>query len=175
MTIYYGSVINPRSLTAYDALPRCLLAVGSNGTIDWIVEDVEDSMVQETMLQKGCVDEDVFPLANGQFIMPGFIDTHIVRMLPLVAHLITYALLSMHPRFLTLEGMYPHTARCLKPYPTPSGQQYELLDWLTNVTFPMEAKFSDVQLAERAYQSVVRRVIDSGVSSTSCVPVPLPF
>lgn len=45
-----------------------------------------------------------------------------------------------------------------------SGQQYELLDWLAKVTFPMEAKFADPQLAERAYRSIVRRVIDSGVS-----------
>ena len=47
-----------------------------------------------------------------------------------------------------------------------SGQQYELLDWLNNVTFPMEAKFSDIDFARRAYESVVRRVIDCGVSDS---------
>ena len=44
-----------------------------------------------------------------------------------------------------------------------SGQQYELLDWLENVTFPMEAKFADVEFAKAIYPSVVRRLIDSGV------------
>jgi guanine deaminase len=47
-----------------------------------------------------------------------------------------------------------------------SGQQYELLDWLNNITFPMEAKFSDIDLARRTYESVVRRVLDCGVRLT---------
>lgn len=48
-------------------------------------------------------------------------------------------------------------------YFNDSGQQYELLDWLENVTFPMEATFADVKVAETTYRSVVRRVIDCGV------------
>ncbi|KAG6817784.1 hypothetical protein H0H87_003192 [Tephrocybe sp. NHM501043] len=36
----------------------------------------------------------------------------------------------------------------------PGGQQYELLDWLKNITFPMEANFSDIAFARRSYQSV---------------------
>ena len=45
-----------------------------------------------------------------------------------------------------------------------TGQQYELLDWLSEVTFPMEARFSDVGFARRAYTSVIKRTIDFGVS-----------
>ena len=45
-----------------------------------------------------------------------------------------------------------------------SGQQYELLDWLANVTFPTEAKFQDVEFAKRMYKKVVRTFIDAGVS-----------
>lgn len=44
-----------------------------------------------------------------------------------------------------------------------SGQQYELLDWLQQVTFPMESRFQDVDFARRVYDTVVRRIIDSGV------------
>jgi guanine deaminase len=44
-----------------------------------------------------------------------------------------------------------------------SGQQYELLDWLKHVTFPMESKFSDVDFAKRTYERVVPRFINSGV------------
>jgi cytosine/adenosine deaminase-related metal-dependent hydrolase len=44
------------------------------------------------------------------------------------------------------------------------GQQYELLDWLDKVTFPMEARFADVKFARETYTSVVRRVIDCGVN-----------
>ena len=52
---------------------------------------------------------------------------------------------------------------CLNPL-SKSGQQYELLDWLANVTFPTEAKFSDLEFSGRIYESVVRRTIDSGVN-----------
>jgi guanine deaminase len=44
-----------------------------------------------------------------------------------------------------------------------SGQQYELLDWLANVTFPMEAKFKDVTFAKRIYEHVVQTFINAGV------------
>ncbi|GAA5960133.1 hypothetical protein JCM21900_002416 [Sporobolomyces salmonicolor] len=46
------------------------------------------------------------------------------------------------------------------------GQQYELLDWLTNVTFPAEVKFRDPAYARRTYEGVVQRVINSG--TTTC-------
>ena len=46
---------------------------------------------------------------------------------------------------------------------THSGQQYELLEWLAEVTFPMEARFADVGFARKAYASVIRRTLDYGV------------
>lgn len=48
-----------------------------------------------------------------------------------------------------------------------SGQQYELLDWLENVTFPMESKFSDAEFARKTYPSVVQRFINAGVRSST--------
>lgn len=74
--VFRGAVINPQTLTSYDALPNCLLAVSPTGDIEWIVENVVDSMVQEIMSQKGCPETEVVTLKNGEFIMPGFIDTH---------------------------------------------------------------------------------------------------
>jgi guanine deaminase len=82
-TVFYGSVINPITLTRYDALQRCLLAVGPSGQVDWLVQDVDASLIQDTMAAHGCVDSEVFSLLEGQFIMPGFIDTHTVNILPL--------------------------------------------------------------------------------------------
>ena len=76
MRIYYGAVVNPQTLTESQLLPRCLLAVGDAGTIEWIVEDVDGSLVQETLAQKGCVDAEVSELRHGEFLMPGFVDTH---------------------------------------------------------------------------------------------------
>lgn len=77
-TVYHGAVINPRSLTAYDALPNCLLAVSPAGEIAWVVEDVQGPMVKEVMSQKGCIDAEVVSLKAGEFIIPGFVDTHSV-------------------------------------------------------------------------------------------------
>ena len=45
-----------------------------------------------------------------------------------------------------------------------SGQEHELLDWLKHYTFPLEAKFKDESFAERVYRTVVRRIVDAGVS-----------
>ena len=42
-----------------------------------------------------------------------------------------------------------------------------VLDWLSVVTFPMEARFEDVNFARKAYGTVVRRIIDSGVRHTA--------
>ncbi|GLB34642.1 putative amidohydrolase family protein [Lyophyllum shimeji] len=132
-TIFYGPVISPESLTSYKALPNCLLSVGPSGTIDWLVEDVEEHALQKTLAQKGCIDVNVTVLPSGRFLLPGFIDTH------------------------THAPQLPNIG---------SGQQYELLDWLSNVTFPTEAKFSDLEFARRTYESVVRRILDCG--TTTC-------
>lgn len=76
--IYYGAVINPESLTSFKALPRCLFLVNGHGYIDWIVDDVESSDLQNVLASKGLIDVDVHELRNGEFIMPGFVDTHTV-------------------------------------------------------------------------------------------------
>ncbi|KAJ8519515.1 hypothetical protein ONZ45_g3543 [Pleurotus djamor] len=132
-TVYYGAVVNPLTLTSYQALPQCLLAISSEGTIAWMVEDVPDSMVQDVMSENGWTDAEVVMLKQGEFLMPGFIDTH------------------------THAPQVPNMG---------SGQQYELLQWLDNVTFPMEANFADVNFAKETYTSVVRRIINCG--TTTC-------
>ena len=80
-TIFYGALITPVSLTAYDALPRALLAVSrASGDIDWIERDVPPAELQDVLARHGVVAEDVdlVELRHGEFLMPGFIDTHIV-------------------------------------------------------------------------------------------------
>ena len=80
-TVFYGLVINSQTLSSYQALPDCLLCVSPSGDIDWIEEDIAASMVQEAMAQKGSLDADLVELKRGEFIMPGFVDTHTVRSL----------------------------------------------------------------------------------------------
>lgn len=80
-TVFYGPVINPIDLKTYSALPRCLMAILPSGEIAWMIDDVPDSMVQEIMAQQGCTDADVVALRTGEFLMPGLIDTHTVRLI----------------------------------------------------------------------------------------------
>ncbi|TEB39673.1 guanine deaminase [Coprinellus micaceus] len=95
ISIFYGAVVNPQTLTSYDAHPRCLLAVGPSGNIEWMEGDVASHDLESTLAKYGCNNEELIELKEGEFLLPGFVDTH------------------------------------------------TLLDWLANVTFPMEAKFKD--------------------------------
>ncbi|KAH7889632.1 hypothetical protein F5I97DRAFT_1934499 [Phlebopus sp. FC_14] len=78
-TVYYGPVINPQTLTSYLALQRCLIVVGPDGNIAWIDEGVDRAALPETMSKHGFASSDyaLVDLQPGEFILPGFIDTHI--------------------------------------------------------------------------------------------------
>ena len=77
-TIYFGPVINPRSLTSFLALPRCLIAVGQDGNILWIDNEVDPVGLRDTITRHGLRSYTLVDLKPGEFIMPGLIDTHIV-------------------------------------------------------------------------------------------------
>ncbi|GAB1525385.1 hypothetical protein RhiTH_008545 [Rhizoctonia solani] len=134
--LFHGSVITPVSVHKTEFWPQALLCVNSAGIIEWIVSDVKSSQLQTVALEKGLVLDDsveIYELRHGEWLMPGFIDTH------------THA-----PQFPNI-GI---------------GGQYELLEWLNNVTFPTESRFHDTTFAERVYSSVVDRVLNSG--TTTC-------
>ncbi|CAE6447905.1 unnamed protein product [Rhizoctonia solani] len=129
--LFHGAVITPVSVHKAEFWPNALLHVNSSGIIEWIVSDVESSQIQSVALEKGLVVDDsvdVYELRHGEWLMPGFIDTHTAS--------------------------------------PDAGGQYELLDWLNNVTFPTESRFADTKFAERVYSSVVDRVLNSG--TTTC-------
>ncbi|KDN39078.1 hypothetical protein K437DRAFT_14574 [Tilletiaria anomala UBC 951] len=97
---------------------------------------LESAMIKRVTAKYGWKEGayDVIRLDKGEFLMPGFIDTH--------------------------------THACQVPN-IGLGQQYELLDWLNNITFPRERKFEDLSYAQRTYSSVVQRLVDSG-TTTAC-------
>ncbi|KZT09640.1 Metallo-dependent hydrolase [Laetiporus sulphureus 93-53] len=134
-TIFYGALISSSSLTTYNAFPHALLAVSDrNGEIEWLEQDVPASTLQDVLAEHGHIDTvNLIELRMGEFLMPGFVDTH------------------------THAPQVPNTG---------SGQQHELLDWLSEVTFPMESRFADISFAKRSYPTVVRRTIDCG--TTTC-------
>jgi guanine deaminase len=99
-TIFYGPLVNPKSLSSFQALPRCLLAVGASGQIDWIEEDVHKSVLLNVLDQHGSLDIPLVSLGHGEFILPGFVDTHTVRLLlPKAVHLRAFcsSIMAGHP------------------------------------------------------------------------------
>ncbi|GAA5941451.1 uncharacterized protein JCM15063_006106 [Sporobolomyces koalae] len=135
--VVYGSAIHSRSLTEIEYLNNTLIGVDMDGLIAFVERNVEREELEEKIAQHGWSLQDgstsLLLLRRGEFLVPGFIDTH------------THA-----PQHIN----------------TAYGQQYELLDWLKQVTFPAEAKFSDPVYARRTYEGVVQRVINSG--TTTC-------
>ncbi|KZO91788.1 Metallo-dependent hydrolase [Calocera viscosa TUFC12733] len=133
--IIYGPLITP--LSKRDALfSDCsLVAVSAQGLIEWVEHSVEPEQLQDLLAKHGRSTEDqdtqFVELKWGEWIMPGFVDTH------------THA-----PQFQN----------------NGAGAQYELLDWLTHVTFPEEEKYADVEYAKKMYRRVVRASLDLGTT-----------
>ena len=82
ISIFYGAVVNPQTLTSYDARPRCLLAVGPSGNIEWMEGDVAPHALESTLAKYGCSNEELIELKDGEFLLPGFVDTHTVSYAP---------------------------------------------------------------------------------------------
>lgn len=79
VTIFYGAVVMSVDAKTWKTMPRCLLAVGSTGNIDWLIEHVDNAKLAEALKQIGLPQHaDVVKLQEGEFIIPGFIDTHTV-------------------------------------------------------------------------------------------------
>ncbi|KAM0754831.1 Metallo-dependent hydrolase [Meredithblackwellia eburnea MCA 4105] len=134
--IFHGAIIHSLTLTELEVLPSALLGVDDKGIIAFLDKDVPADKVQQVITDshKGWENVQLVTLKRGEFLCPGFIDTH------------------------THAPQYPNLS---------FGQQFELLDWLTHVTFPTEAKFSDAQYARRTYEGVVQRVINTGTTTCS--------
>lgn len=82
--VYYGAIIQSRSLTELDAWPRALLAIDASGVIAWIETDVSSSEVRDVAGRHGWDIGDSSTVEfiegkKGEWIMPGLVDTHTVR------------------------------------------------------------------------------------------------
>ena len=172
--IFYGPVINPVSLKAYDILPKAVFAVNEYGNIEWLFKEVEPHNLQDVLASKGYVDVDVVELKDGQFLLPGFVDTHTVRsaaQCPIEQTADKVSLGSTRRKYRTWGCKSAYFSCDLSFNNNFSGGQYQLLDWLKNVTFPTESKFADVNFARKTYESVVKRLVNGGVRHPICCMV----
>lgn len=82
LTAFYGGVVTPIDPRHWKAMPKCLLVLGPTGDIVWMNEHMDidtagDEITIETL--KGRWTITLVRLREGEFIIPGFIDTHTVR------------------------------------------------------------------------------------------------
>lgn len=105
VTILYGAVITPVDSRTWKALPMCLMEIGSTGNIDWMLDCVKENQLEEALSQKGLATSQVVYLKGGEFIIPGFIDTHTVCACILFVRLSIDNNTSMLVNFLILESV----------------------------------------------------------------------
>jgi len=82
------------------------MGIGSTGNIDWMLDYVKENQLEEALNQKGFVISQVVYLKDGEFIIPGFIDTHTVcACIPFVGLSTDNSDTSMLVNFLILESV----------------------------------------------------------------------
>ena len=83
-TLFLGPIVHSLSLTELEFLSSALLCVGQGGMIEWVEKDVVPSLLQEKAGEHGVllggVDVEVVELGEGEFLCPGMVDTHTVRL-----------------------------------------------------------------------------------------------
>ena len=169
-TIFYGPIINPVRLDCFNTLPHCLLCIDPSGKIEWMINNVYEHQLQETLASKGHSNVKFVCLKDGEFLMPGFIDTHTVTRCSLILQDLAWLSRGIARASISDHGnvsrfLFNTIHSCLKPFYESRGNQYKLLEWLNALVFPTESKFNDnnVEFVQKTYQSVVRRVLDFGV------------
>ena len=111
-------------------LQDALFCIDDKGIIDKIVLR-EDTVYEEILASYE--EKDYFcRVADGRYVLPGFIDLHVHA---------------------------PQWAQAGTALDKP------LHDWLHTYTFPVEAKFSDIQFAREVYEDLVRTLLANGTTT----------
>lgn len=131
---FYGVVIYSKDLNTLDILDNALLVTNSEGRIVALESPITKDSLPETLTRLGVQADALTELQHGQFIMPGFVDTH-----------------NHAPQWL-------HRGQ---------GQGLHILEWLDQVAFHHESKFSDPAHAKRVYPLVVKGMLRQGVTTAS--------
>ncbi|KAI1397826.1 guanine deaminase [Hypoxylon fuscum] len=133
---FHGTVIHSLGPSELAILENAVLVVYTDGTVAHLVKDVPKENVDSVLSGLGIPPspENVRYLARGEFIIPGFVDTH------------------NHAPQWAQRGL---------------GQSMHILDWLSQVTFPNEARFRDPAYARRIYTSCVDGFLRQGVTTAS--------
>ncbi|EKD17150.1 uncharacterized protein L3040_005372 [Drepanopeziza brunnea f. sp. 'multigermtubi'] len=131
---FYGPLIHSLSSDQIEIMDNALVVV-QDGTIVYLQKDVLRIHVEGilTRLKLG-PDVRLRHLSQGEFLIPGFVDTH------------------NHAPQWAMRGL---------------GRGLQILEWLDQVTFPNEAKFTDPEYARKVYTDCVDGFIQQGITTVS--------
>ncbi|KAF4452062.1 guanine deaminase [Fusarium austroafricanum] len=128
ITVFRGAAIHSLDLNTLEFLDDVTLVVN-------------DGVIARFWKHSADVPTDAYPsdakiltLPPGEFLIPGFVDTH------------------NHAPQWPMRGL---------------GQGLHILDWLDQVTFPFEARFSDPEYASKMYENTVQDFLRQGITTAS--------
>jgi len=133
-----GSLISPIDERSYESLPDALVYVGDDGLIKAIHQIASPSDT---------------PITEETFLTNVGHSGELQKLHLTKGEFLIPGFVDTH----THAPQFPNLG---------AGQQHQLLEWLQNVTFPMEAKFKDLPFATKAYTKIVKHIIDAG--TTTC-------
>ncbi|KAM5349845.1 hypothetical protein ACJ41O_006350 [Fusarium nematophilum] len=126
--VFQGPVIHSLASNTLEILDSATIVV-KDGRITAFYKHPEDipssEMPQEAQVHR---------LPPGEFLIPGFVDTH------------------NHAPQWPMRGL---------------GQGLHILNWLNDVTFPVEARFGDINYAKNMYDHTVRDFLRQGITTAS--------
>ncbi|KAF6794579.1 guanine deaminase [Colletotrichum sojae] len=127
---FHGAIIHSLGVDEVEILENAGLIVNEKGVISSFHRDIS----VEDLSKELASGVELFQLPKGQFLSPGFVDTH------------------NHAPQWAMRGL---------------GQGLHILDWLDQVTFPHEARFSDPVYARKVYESCVDGFLKQGITTAS--------
>lgn len=129
-SIFLGTAFTSKTAKEVQVLKDYLFCVNADGILEKVVapKDKDYQSILEAYRGK----ENFRSLADGQYILPGFIDLHVHA---------------------------PQWAQ------SGTALDIPLYDWLNTYTFPLEAKFSDVDYAKQVYENVVSTLLANGTTT----------
>ncbi|SCZ99504.1 BZ3500_MvSof-1268-A1-R1_Chr3-1g06043 [Microbotryum saponariae] len=145
--VWYGDAVHSKSLTEIEYLTSSLIGVDETGAIAFVERASSADEIERVLHVKGWTGVEVTRMGKGEFLCPG-------RILP--------SDLALTGHVLSVIDTHTHAPQYVN---LAFGQQFELLDWLSNVTFPAEAQFKDAAYARRAYEEVVQRNLSVGTTT----------
>ncbi|KAF9737973.1 hypothetical protein PMIN03_001172 [Paraphaeosphaeria minitans] len=125
--VIHGAIVHSISLGEVEIIENGTLIVDADGVIIALNKSSDEALSIPD-------DAELYHLSPGEFLIPGFVDTH------------------NHAPQWPMRGL---------------GQGLHILEWLDQVTFPVEARFADADYARRTYETTVCDFLRQGITTAS--------